>query len=498
MKIKTYGGKAIAAGGFGCVFRPPLKCSSRQSSRGSSTRKKHLVSKLMTSDNASDEYNELMRFLPILERIPKYEHYFLLPETLCDPVKLTPSDLVNFDSKCRNLTRRNITKSNINTQLNKLKMIQLRDGGLDLEKFIFDGVLDIDKVEIINEEIIRLLTKAVKPMNDNGLFHLDLKAANIMINDKDKAKIIDFGLSCEVKDRKVIPEYICYRPLQYNLPFMNIIFNNECILGYKRFLKRYPVPTRDMIYDFFHDIYNDEIEHQTGSGHHDFAVTILKNYLLRLPPSYKRDPVFEYVADALYHFTINGKFKLDKLFSHFLSIADTFGILTSYIDLAHNSGVRWESAALRDNVTNEIQSMLQDILVPSSHQDIVVSDVVSRIKRINSILGIIETDSILSIIDNGRKKSTMVVSSKVIEPTGVKYMPKTSISARYKPHPPTKLVTIHVSSASSNKSVRRKSRSTGRTISERRSSHAKTQRRKRCPNGTRRNKKTGNCETYVR
>jgi serine/threonine protein kinase len=489
MQNKTYGGKAIAAGGFGCVFRPPLKCSSRQSSRGSSTRKKHLVSKLMTSTNASEEYNELVRFLPILEQIPKYEHYFLLPETLCDPIKLTSSDLVNFDSKCKNLTRRNITKSNINTQLDKLKMIQLRDGGLDLEKFIYDGVLNIDKVEIINEEIIRLLTKAVKPMNDNGLFHLDLKAANVMINDKDKAKIIDFGLSCEVKNRKVIPEFICYRPLQYNLPFMNIVFNNECILGYKRFLKRYPVPTRDMIYDFFHDAYNNEIEPQTGSGHHDFAVTILKNYLLRLQPSYKRDPVFEYVADALYHFTTNGKFKLDKLFSHFLNIADTFGILTSYIDLAHNSGVRWESAALRDNVTNEIRSMLQDILVPSSHQDIVVSDVVSRIRRINSILGIIE---------KGRNKSTSIVSSNVSESSGVKYMPKTPNSARYKSNPPTKLVTIHVSNASSKKSVRRRSRSTGRTITERRSSPVKTRRRKRCPNGTRRNKKTGNCETYVR
>lgn len=488
MQNKTYGGKAIAAGGFGCVFRPPLKCSSRQSSRGSSTRKR-LVSKLMTSTNASEEYNELVRFLPILEQIPKYEHYFLLPETLCDPIKLTSSDLVNFDSKCKNLTRRNITKSNINTQLDKLKMIQLRDGGLDLEKFIYDGVLNIDKVEIINEEIIRLLTKAVKPMNDNGLFHLDLKAANVMINDKDKAKIIDFGLSCEVKNRKVIPEFICYRPLQYNLPFMNIVFNNECILGYKRFLKRYPVPTRDMIYDFFHDAYNNEIEPQTGSGHHDFAVTILKNYLLRLQPSYKRDPVFEYVADALYHFTTNGKFKLDKLFSHFLNIADTFGILTSYIDLAHNSGVRWESAALRDNVTNEIRSMLQDILVPSSHQDIVVSDVVSRIRRINSILGIIE---------KGRNKSTSIVSSNVSESSGVKYMPKTPNSARYKSNPPTKLVTIHVSNASSKKSVRRRSRSTGRTITERRSSPVKTRRRKRCPNGTRRNKKTGNCETYVR
>ena len=53
-----------------------------------------------------------------------------------------------------------------------------------------------------------------------------------MINEKNKTKIIDFGLSQYIDDFDEIPEDLTYRPCQYNLPATNILFNNEFIEEY--------------------------------------------------------------------------------------------------------------------------------------------------------------------------------------------------------------------------------------------------------------------------
>ena len=58
MQIK--GGEAIAAGGFGCVFRPPLKCSSKKSTHNSSLKKNNMVSKLMIQKYGEEEFAKQM------------------------------------------------------------------------------------------------------------------------------------------------------------------------------------------------------------------------------------------------------------------------------------------------------------------------------------------------------------------------------------------------------------------------------------------------------
>ena len=54
---KVKGGKIIGSGGYGCVFRPPLKC------KGKHRTKKRMVSKLMTVKHAKSEYEEILKFL---------------------------------------------------------------------------------------------------------------------------------------------------------------------------------------------------------------------------------------------------------------------------------------------------------------------------------------------------------------------------------------------------------------------------------------------------
>ena len=49
------GGKVIASGGFGCIFRPALKCKTRKNIPGQ-------ITKLMTAKHAHTEFNEIEKF----------------------------------------------------------------------------------------------------------------------------------------------------------------------------------------------------------------------------------------------------------------------------------------------------------------------------------------------------------------------------------------------------------------------------------------------------
>ena len=135
--MKKYnGGEAIASGGFGCVFRPPLTCNSRQSTIKSSLKNKSIVSKLMLNKYAYEEYDEVKDMLLLFKEIPKYKKYFILPEKICQPQKLNNDDLNNFDKKCSNLRKKNITSSNVNDKIGELKIIQMQEGGMDITKYI--------------------------------------------------------------------------------------------------------------------------------------------------------------------------------------------------------------------------------------------------------------------------------------------------------------------------------------------------------------------------
>ena len=54
MVIKQKGGKVIDSGGFGCVFKPALKCE-----KAVNECNRNKISKLMTSKHAKDEYNQI-------------------------------------------------------------------------------------------------------------------------------------------------------------------------------------------------------------------------------------------------------------------------------------------------------------------------------------------------------------------------------------------------------------------------------------------------------
>ena len=90
------GGKVLSSGGFGCVFKPALKCKTQK------LRRKNGVSKLMKKKHVAKEYGEVVKYLPQLKTIPNYQDYFLVEGfSICDPAPLEKEDLENFDKKTR-------------------------------------------------------------------------------------------------------------------------------------------------------------------------------------------------------------------------------------------------------------------------------------------------------------------------------------------------------------------------------------------------------------
>ena len=222
---KTKGGKIIGSGGYGCVFRPALKC------KDESSREPNKISKLMKNDYAENEYKEIIQFLPILKKIPNYASYFLVEDiTLCKPDKLSEDDLENFKNKCKPLKKLNMTSENINEHLDELQSLNMPDGGIN----VGDYVDDEKPIDELNQMLIDLLVNGIIPMNQLDVYHADVKESNILVGKDQHARLIDWGLSYKTNGSSV-PKIFSKKPLQYNVPFSSILFNTTFVEMYKEF-----------------------------------------------------------------------------------------------------------------------------------------------------------------------------------------------------------------------------------------------------------------------
>ena len=122
------GGMPIEHGGFGCVFKPPLKCKNGNHKSGG-------VSKLMLKEYADAEFDEIYETKLLVRNVPDYQNYFLLDNiTKCDPLPLSDEDLHNFNKVCKNLTKKDINKTNVNDKISELRVLNMADGGDEVSK----------------------------------------------------------------------------------------------------------------------------------------------------------------------------------------------------------------------------------------------------------------------------------------------------------------------------------------------------------------------------
>ena len=146
MRIKK-GGQVIGAGGFGCVFKPALKCE------GSNNRTTG-ISKMLSNKDADEEWKEILNVKKIILKIANNDKYFLLGDmNICKPNLLSDNDKKNMEI-CKSLSRIGLNSININKNLNKVKIINMPDGGIDIYEIFSKNTV---KFEILNASLIDLL-----------------------------------------------------------------------------------------------------------------------------------------------------------------------------------------------------------------------------------------------------------------------------------------------------------------------------------------------------
>jgi hypothetical protein len=478
------GGRAIASGGFGCVFLPPLKCKGVARPTGK------IVSKLLTTNNALDEFQEAEEIQTILKTnlsLDTYNRYFIFPEKLCEPEALTKDDLVNFEKKCKNLTKAGITSSNINQKLYSVGILELVNGGSDLATII-KGMKTMTDLSKLNKNIIELLTNAIVPMNRLGILHFDLKSPNILADDDSQLRIIDWGLSVISKNNK-IPSGSTSRPIQYNLPFSTVLFNKKITNDIDSALKKmifdanYKETIKPELSAIIHNIVvkqfsNSDRGHiQYVSGHlkQVFNITGERDFFIY-------NLLSNYLTEAVINF-INPQTKTFDDTKYFNDVCakncDIWGLITVYDDIV----THYESflKKIPDDLKRLRLLVIRYLYSPEfAGKPIDITNLVDELKDIIPFSGEIKKT-------NGTKKASKLVETKknnIIDLTKMdsnnspRKNTNVSKSADAKKNGVANFV-FNDSDVSSSVKIKTKT---------------KTKRNKRCKNGTRRNKKTGECE----
>jgi len=421
-KKDNVGGKVLASGGFGCVFSPALKCE------GETKRAAGKISKLMSEKHATEEYEEINKLNEKLNKIRGYENYFLLYDvTLCRPAKLINTDLTEFASKCTALPKDNISRSNINQNLNKLMSLNLPNGGIPVDDYIV-GNGSFQKLYEVHMALVKLLKKGIIPMNKEFVFHCDIKDSNVLIDDSEsilKARLIDWGLTTEYvpfRDEP-FPKSWRNRPFQFNVPFSVILFSDAFVEKYSKFIKDGNVkdkekPTEIELKPFVIDFITFWMK-ERGAGHYrfinDIMFTLFNNSLTSVDEAdrpkvietqYTMDYLVNYIVDVLVHFT---KFRADGtlnlreyLDTIFIQIVDVWGLISTYypfIELLVNSYKTLTKGELK--IFNQLQFIFVEYLYNPRHEPIDMNMLYSDLKDLGNLI---------HIKISGKKKTTSTSS----------------------------------------------------------------------------------------
>lgn len=206
----------IGVGTYGCIYRPPLKCKYLKR-----LNKKHEKDVMKVMDVRY--FNNLLEeeISSLVREIDENQVYFIpLSEDKCI-----------IDNNDKNLKDCHLYETdNINSTF---RGVFLDYGGLNLYNYLTHNSINVYTVW----KWIVHLSEAIELLQRNGIVHLDIKLANIVIKNDgyiENPRIIDFGLSAfaEEFDLQYVPSYYQYYPL-----FFNVLSTKESKILYQDYEK---------------------------------------------------------------------------------------------------------------------------------------------------------------------------------------------------------------------------------------------------------------------
>lgn len=378
--MKT-GGKVIGSGGFGCVFRPALKC------RGKKRTTKKMISKMMTTKHAEYEYNEILKYRHILKTIPNYQRYFLVDNiTMCRPDLLTPDDLKRFNKKCHALED-DYSAETINSSMDeKLRILNIPDGGVDLKKYM--TTVGYAHLPDVSNKLLDLLVNGILEMNKKHIIHADLKDRNILMGDSG-ATIIDWGLST-IYTLKTIPEKLMNRSIFYNLPFSGILFNNMFTEMHTQIVNTDTTISSPQTTRIFIESFVSEWFEYRGRGHYAVIKTIFGCIFVADIIDTDRiamDYIVSYLTAIVVEFTHNGKVDLLKYFTKvYRHIIDIWGFLTTYLSILELLAANYKKL---NKYELELYNAIKFLVLTEMYEPRIkpnnVNEIVKKIKALNPL-----------------------------------------------------------------------------------------------------------------
>jgi len=420
---KLVGGRVIASGGYGCVFKPALKCQGKP-------RDASQITKLMTIKHTDQEYAEIVKFKDVLSTIPNYGNYFLLEDiTFCKPDKLSAEDLIDYEKKCTALKKDNITHENINRKLDEVLALNMPNGGVDIGDYFETHKADEDIVQL-NDALLDLLQNGILPMNQLRVYHCDVKESNILVKASAQAqatdesqtqmqsqplktRLIDWGLSAEYSPEKGerIPKTLYHRPFQYNVPFSIVLFNTTFSELYDKFLGKNPDPSYYQIRSFVIDYIIIWME-ERGMGHFNVIKGIMRflfgptitgvnkkeqDYIIEFEYAYYY--IVESISKILLKYTVNGEMKMIQYFSEvFLKNLDVWGFVMSYSPILEDFYNSY--ADLKPNELafyEKLKYIFITFLYETADEPIDVSSLVANLQELNRLL-LVEASTTSTIV----------------------------------------------------------------------------------------------------
>lgn len=456
---KFNGGKVEGSGGYGCLLIPSVKCKNKNDSSDYThviyNPKNKNITKLMLAKNAQKEYDEIIKYKKTLASIPNYKKYFLIDDVdLCQPTELSKSDLQDYETKCKALNKKKITKKNINKKLDSILAINMPNGGKDLDDFI-KKCYSYNDYKKINTSLIELLMQAIVPMNNQHIYHCDIKAGNVLMNDDYQTKIIDWGLSTSYANYNTNDSYPISRghfnrPIQFNMPFSVIILNNNFKDGYEDFLTS-KLKTVDNIY--YSDVRAFVLEHfvhmnkEYKTGHIRYINKIMRIlFNENIEPLYKKIKndivtaeytyyyIIEYISKIAYKYTDvkNKKLDLQDYFKNvFLKSIDIWGFIFCYFPILNIMSYtkRDKLSKIDIKICEKIKHIIVHYLYENALEPINPVDIKRELLELNELFTEAESepdDSLRTILErykrkiNDEKNSDDTTTSSSNDKSGIK------------------------------------------------------------------------------
>jgi len=446
---KSKGGKAIAAGGYGCVFYPSLPCIG-------TGRAPNSVSKIFSEEqDLYQEYDDANKVKKELISIPDYSRYFVLDLSSCKTkVELfTPSDLNDYDKKCG---KKVISYNKLVTQSNKgnLTILNIPYSGVEISYFLASN--SKKNINEWNKNMIDLLLNGIITMNQKGVYHSDIKDTNILVDNNNIPRLIDWGL-VEFKSKSSFYSSSNYYGLWKNRPFMvnspySIVFNTQSFVSS---LKNYNGPFEKKELTDFLDTFVEKIAIEGHFEYISYSILpyIYKEYFDLLPTNEYLEAghiiIVEYLCNVLLKYNKNITKYFEDVFS---KNTDIWGFVMSYFPIVSE-----------DNGTSFSKKIIK-----------IIRYMIENMQSVYDINYIIQ-----ELTGSGSNIISPVSSVSPIEP--VKTVKKVAAPVKQVASP-VKQVVAPVKQVESGNFYTAQLIPNVKAVP------------KRCPKGTRRNKKTGNCE----